>query len=218
MANNTTKIVAIAAVAVIIIAAAAVVVMNNSNDEAEKKGLYMLDADVVNVSMGQCSATPSVILTMEKIYESYYGKLNEKYTLADVKADTEFWNKYLNWTPLAVDNSDGTFSVTSSTKANGSETVTIPKSDTVLSIGTMYTETIYFLLCEKYNVEPYSEAGLNNESIKIELNQMISGGMDYNYYVDNDVEFMLKYINKDNYIDLGVNSVQKIDAEKLTSA
>ena len=218
MTGKTTKIVAVVAVLIVVIAAVAAVALNNSDDTPEKKGLYTLDAKVVEVSMGQCSATPSVVLTMEKIYESYYGKLDEKYTIADAKADTQFWNTYMNWTSLITDNGDGTFNVKSETKAHKEETVTIPKVDTVISIGTMYTETIYFLLCQKYGLEPYTKESLNNESIKNDLRSMISGGMDYSYYEQQDVKFMLEYIDKSTYIDLGVNSVQKIDAEKLTSA
>ena len=64
---------AIVAVVIIVVAAVAVVALNNNNEtEVEKKGLYRLDATVVDVSMGQCSATPGVIITLENIYKAYY--------------------------------------------------------------------------------------------------------------------------------------------------
>lgn len=216
MEGKNMKIAAVAVVAVIVIAAAAVVI-GGGVTESEKKGLYKLDAEFVEVSMGQCSATPSVILTLETVYEAYYGDYTDKeYTIDDVKADEAFWNEFCAWTPLVTDNGDGTFDVVSQTKAKGSETVTIPKVASMVTLGTMYSETLYFLLCEQYGVEPYSDAGLSNDSVGEAMKKHIAGGMQYSYYEQNEGVYMTAYIDESEYMDLGVTSVQKVDPEVLT--
>lgn len=210
---------AIVAVVIIVVAAVAVVALNNNNEtEVEKKGLYRLDATVVDVSMGQCSATPGVIITLENIYKAYYGDyVKTGFTIDDVKKDTAFWNEYCEWSPIATDNGDGTYTVQSTTKAKGTESVVIPVADAAVSMGTMYSETIYTLLCYQYGMQPYSEASLKNENIGKAMSEMVVGGMDYNYYIENEGIFMTTYVDKTTYLDLGVNSVQKVDAEKLTN-
>lgn len=212
------KIGAVVAVLIIVVAAAAVVMMNNGSDtEEEKKGLYRLDATVSEVNMGQCSATPSVIITLETLYKDYYGDfVKTGFTIDDVKKDKDFWDKYCVWTPIIEDNGDGTYNVTCTTKAKGAETVTIPKADAMVSMGTMYSETVYTLLCYQYGVEPNSPESLKNESIGKDFASMVVGGMQYSYYEEQNCEFMTAYIDKANYLDLGVVSVQKVDAEELT--
>lgn len=219
MNSNTMKIAAVVVVVVIVVAAAAAVLMtrNGSNDGEGRGGLYQLDAKYAEVSMGQCSATPSVIITLETLYESYYGEIETGYTMDDVRADTEFSNEYCTWEPLAIDNGDGTYTVTSSTKANGDETVIIPAVDHMISMGTMYSECVYILLCQKYGVEPYSEEGLNNSQIGEELSSLVIGGMSYSYYEKNEGTYMTSYVSQDDYLDLGVTSVTTIDPETLTS-
>lgn len=217
------KVIAIVAVLILLIAAIGVVLYTQQNEggEPQKKGLYRLDATVSDVNMGQCSATPGVILTLEQMYSEYYGDLvDNSLTIEDAKKDTDFWNKYGQWTPIIKDNGDGTYTVESVTGAKGheNETLTIPPVDTVVSLGTMYTETMYFLACILYGVEPYSEEGLNNADVKAYLQSHIAGGMSYDYYETNEVEYMLSYIDKSSYIDLGVNSVQSIEKEKLMQA
>lgn len=213
------KIIAIVAVIILLVAAIGVIVYTQSEgDEPQKKGLYRLDATVSDVNMGQCSATPGVILTFEQMYADYYGELvDDTLTIEDAKKDTEFWNKYGQWTPIIKDNGDGTYTVESVTGAKGheSETLIIPPVDTVVSLGTMYTETMYFLACTLYGVEPYTEEGLHNADVCGCLQSHIAGGMSYDYYVTNEVEYMLSYIDKSSYLDLGVNSVQTVEKEKL---
>lgn len=212
------KIGAVVVVLILVVAAAAVVISNGGSEKEEKKGLYMLDATVVDVSMGQCSATPGVIITLENVYKAYYGDYTKTgFTIDDVKKDTEFWKAYCEWTPIATDNGDGTFTVQSTTKVNGKESVVIPKADACVSMGTMYSETIYTLLCYQNGMVPYSEASLKSDAIGKEMTRMVVGGMDYNYYIEQEGVFMTSYVSKDTYLDLGVNSVQKVDAEKLTS-
>lgn len=216
--DSKMKIGAIVAVLIIVVAAAAAVMMSNGSDtEEEKKGLYRLDAKVSEVSMGQCSATPSVIITLETLYKDYYGDfVKTGFTIDDVKKDQKFWDKYCVWTPIIKDNGDGTYDVTSTTKAKGNETVTIPKADAMVSMGTMYSETVYTLLCYQYGVEPNSSESLKNESIGKDFARMVVGGMQYSYYEEQDCKFMTAYVDKANYLDLGVVSVQKVDAEELT--
>ena len=212
------KIMAVVAVLVLVIAAAGVVVYTQSEGGgAEKKGLYRLDATVSEVNMGQCSATPGVIITLEQMYADYYGELvNDALTIEDAKKDTAFWDQYGQWESIITDNGD-TYTVKSVTKDKGEEMVTITKGEigAVVSLGTMYTETMYFLACMQYGVEPYSEEGLNNPDVKNYLQTHIAGGMDYKYYEKNDIKYMLNYIDKSSYIDLGVTSVQAIEKEKL---
>ena len=219
MNQNTMKLAAVVAVVVIVVAVAAAVLMTRGGSDSgeQRGGLYQLDAQYVEVSMGQCSATPSVINTLETVYEAYYGDLTTQYTIEDVMSDTVFWNEYCTWEPLATDNGDGTYTVTSSTRANGDETVTIPVADRMISMGTMYSECVYILLCQKYGVEPYSEAGLTDPRIGEELSSIVVGGMSYSYYGQNEADYMTSYVAQDGYLDLGVTSVQRIDPETLTA-
>ena len=97
-------------VVIALVAASAAVLLNNDNDN-EKKGLYALDATILDVDMGGMSGTPKMVETIEYMYTSVYGDLKEgadKLTLADAKADTTFWNTYCNYTPtVSVDSSTG---------------------------------------------------------------------------------------------------------------
>ena len=217
MEGKNMKIVAIAAVVVLLVAAIAVMIGGGMTD-SDKKGLYKLDAEYVEVSMGQCSATPSVIITLETVYEEYYGDyIDKEYTIDDVKADEEFWNEFCAWEPLVTDNGNGTYTVKSQTKAKDVENVTIPKVDAMVTLGTMYSETLYFLLCEKYGVRPYTAEGLNNDSVGEELRNLIAGGMEYSYYEENEGTYMTAYMDESKYLDLETTSVQKVDPEVLTA-
>lgn len=212
------KLIAISAVAILAIAGAGAYLMMNTG-EGQKGGLYQLDATVSEVNMGQCSATPGVINTFEQMYKEYYGKLvKDNLTLEDAKKNTEFWKTYGIWTSIIKDNGDGTYTVNSSTSAKGNEQVIVPKCDTIVSLGTMYTETLYYLACEKYGVDAYSDSSFKNADVVKYLNDTVTGGMLYSYYTENDVSYMLKCVSKSGYFDLGVNSVQKVDSEKLAAA
>ncbi|MDR1404977.1 MAG: hypothetical protein LBJ20_05380 [Candidatus Methanoplasma sp.] len=216
MVNN--KLMAIAAAVILAAAAVGVYAFLNSG-ETEKKALYKLGAVVSEVDMGKCSATPAVIVTIEDMYRDYYGDLvSSSLTLADAKADTEFWNEYCSWEPMLKANPDGTYDVKITTGTKGTDTKKIPVSDTALAMGTMYSETLYYLICTEYGEEMYSDESYANQNILDYMNGTIAGGMQYSYYEDNDVDYMLKTVSKDSYYDLGVNSVQSLDSEKLTSA
>ena len=64
---NTKQIATIAAVIVIIVAAAAVAVISQNNGGEKKGGLYTLDADVVEVTMGGITASPKIVDSIESL-------------------------------------------------------------------------------------------------------------------------------------------------------
>ena len=207
---NKNGIIAIAVVAILAVSgAAAFFVINDNDDEVEKKGLYRLDPAVSNVNMGQCSATPGVIITIEQMYKDYYGALeDDSLTIAQAKADTTFWNEYCKWDSIITSKDDGTYDVNIYTKAKGNAVVNIPVCDTVVSMGTMYIETMYFLACAKNNVAVYSPESLENDGVRNYMSTTISGGMIYSYFND-EAPFMLSLVPESGYFDLGVTSVQK---------
>lgn len=212
------QIIVIIVAAVLVVAGIGVYLLATGED-AEKKGLYKLNAVVTEVNMGQCSATPGVIVTLEDMYEAYYGDLvDDTLTIDDAKADTDFWSTYGTWDSLISDNGDGTLDVTVSTSAKGDETVTMSVCDTAVVMGTMYSETMYFLACAENDVEVYSEESYTNAGVKEFLSNAITGGMIYSYFEDYDVEYMLKCVSESDYFDLGVTSVQKVEPETLASA
>lgn len=217
--DTKTKTITIIIVAALFVAgAAALLVRDSDGNDPDKEGLYRLDPTISNVNMGQCSATPGVIVTIEQMYKDYYGDIvDDNLTIEQAKADTEFWNKYCVWDPMATLKEDGTFDVKISTGAKGSEVVNIPVCDTVVSLGTMYTETLYFIACAKNDVVPYSSESMENAGVCEYLSKTIKGGMLYSYYSNDEAPFMLKCVPESGYFDLGVNSVQKVEKEKLTS-
>jgi len=213
---NNRIIVAVIAVVLVVSAVGVSVMLSPDNSE---KGLYQLDAKVSNVVMGQCSATPGVIMAIEQMYSDYYGELTrDDLTIEDAKADLAFWQTYGIWTSFITEKSDGTFDVTITTAVKGNETVNMPVCGAAVTIGTMYSETIYFLICADEGVEPYSAESFTNENVKNYLQNTITGGMQYSYYEQYDVEYILNCVDKSKYFDLGTNSVSTADSEKLTKA
>ncbi len=211
------KIFAIATVVVVIAAGIGIYAMMGNNHEAEKKGLYKLDAKVANVNMGQCSATPGVIDTLEALYGIYYGEIVDKnLTIQDAKNNTAFWNTYCKWTSMVTKNENSKLTIKIDTKAKGAETVVVPVSKTMVTMGTMYSETLYYLICSENNVKPYSDASFENANVKQYLQRTISGGMSYSYYSSEDIKYILKCVPESGYGDVGTTTVQKIDPEKLT--
>ena len=105
---NTKQIATIAAVIVIIVAAAAVAVISQNNGGEKKGGLYTLDADVVEVTMGGITASPKIVDSIESLYSDIYGELtDDTLTIEDAMADTAFWEKYCTYEPMITDNGDG---------------------------------------------------------------------------------------------------------------
>jgi len=210
----SSKIIVAAIAAVFVICAVGAAFM--LSPDSSGKGLYQLDAEISNVNMGQCSATPGVIMTIEQMYSDYYGDLiKNDLTLDDAKADPTFWDQYGAWSSMITERSDGTFDVTITTAVYGDQTVNIPVCSEAVVMGTMYSETIYFLICAAEGVEPYSAESFANENVKNYLNNTIAGGMQYSYYEQYDVEYILNCVEKSGYFDLGTNSVATVDSERL---
>jgi hypothetical protein len=215
---NNKLIAVVAAVLLIIVAAGAFMIYSSEGDE--KKGLYRLDPVISMVDMGKCSATPAVIVTLEDMYRDYYGDLVKgDLTLADAQADTDFWKEFCEWAPIITAKPNGTYDVKISTGVAGQETVTknIPVCDTAVIMGTMYSETLYYLACKMYDLEIYSEESYTDPRMADYMNSTIAGGMLYSYFDRNNVDYMLRILEMDPYSDLGVTTVQSMDSEKLTS-
>ena len=217
--DTKTKTITIIIVAALFVAgAAALLVRDSDGNDPDNEGLYRLNPTISNVNMGQCSATPGMIVTIEQMYKDYYGEIvDDKLTIDDAKKDEEFWNKYCVWDSMATLNEDGTFDVKISTAAKGDDIVKIPVCDTVVSMGTMYTETLYFIACAENDATPYSPESMKNAGVCDYLSKTIKGGMLYSYYSSDEAPFMLNCVPESGYFDLGVNSVQKVEKEKLTS-
>ena len=212
------KFIAVIAVVILAVAAVGTYAITNSGGN-EKKGLYRLDPVVSIVDMGKCSATPAVVVTIEDMYRDYYGDLvKDDLTLADAKADTKFWDEYCKWTPIIEPKGDGAFTVQVSTTANGTKPTIIPVCDTAIIMGTMYSETLYYLICTEYGVRMYSDESYADRNVSDYMKRTIAGGMQYSYFEGDNIDYMLKTIDRSAYYDLGVNSVQSLDPEKLTSA
>ncbi len=213
MGGKTLKIASVAVVAVVIVAAVAMI---PGMTEGER-GLYRLDASYVEVSMGRCSASPVVVGTLETIFDAHYGDLPDRtYTHDEVMADTAFAETHCSWEPLVTSNPDGTVTVHSHTSVYGDEDVVMDVADSMVVMSTVFTDTLYYLLCQEHGVEPYSEEGLSHPGLGEDLRSMVAGGLDADYYADQGAEYMEAYGVLDGYLDLGVKSATKVDPEVLT--
>lgn len=209
-----TKAFAIIAVAVLVAAGAGVAIYATEDKNKEKTGgLYDLKAIVYNVDMGGVTATPNVVSAIESLYTTVYGDLPDKeYTIAEVKADAEFWEKYCKYKPLVVKNSDGTFTVKTKVgagKAAKNIDVTIKKIDHMISMGSMYMTTIYNLLCEKHKVKPYSQEALDNADLKKDFQSLIAAGTSLEYIKKQTDLF--DYFDPSTYLDAKKNSLGDYD-------
>jgi len=213
----SSKIIVVIAATILVVCAGGAAFIASSDNSG--KGLYKLDAKTSIVNMGQCSATPGVIIPIEQMFSEYYGELlNDDLTMDDAKADSVFWNEYGVWTSIITERGNGTFDVTITTTVKGNEQKNISVCDTAVTMGTMYSEVIYFLACAANGVEPYSAESFTDENVKNYLNSTITGGMQYSYYEQYSVEYMLKCVSKNGYFDLGTNSISTVDSERLINA
>lgn len=182
------KIIAIIAVAIVVIAALAAVAMSgnndtNDNDDKKKGGLYELNATIINVDMGGMSGTPKVIDTLDMMYHTVYGDYApgaEKLTIADAKADTEFWSKYCTYDSLATVNSDGTISyhtVVDETLKTSVKTLPSGGASKLIATGSAYAFTQYYMICAKYGVTPFSDEANNNAALISEFQRLNYGGL-----------------------------------------
>lgn len=209
---NTKQIAVIAVVIVIIVAAAAVALMPRDGGE-KKGGLYTLDADVVEVTMGGITASPKIVDSIESLYSDIYGDLvDDTLTIEDAMADTAFWDKYCTYEPMITDNGDGTFTVVSTDGKNPVE-IELGVMDKMISTSTIYLTTIYYLVCMKYGETPYSEEALANEALVAEYQRVVAGGTTLDYIRTNTE--LRDYFDADKYIDGGANTLSNYETETL---
>ncbi len=209
---NTKQIVAVVVVLVIIVAAAAVTLSMNDGDK-KKEGLYTLDANVVEVTMGGITASPKIVDSIEGLYSDIYGELaDDTLTIDDAKADTAFWEKYCTYEPMITDNGDGTFTVISTDGKDPVE-VELGVMDKMISTSTIYLTTIYYLICMKYDETPYSEEALANKELVAEYQKVVAGGTTLDYISSNTE--LIDYFNADSYIDGGANTLSNYESETL---
>ena len=210
---NTKQIATIAAVIVIIVAAAAVAVLSQNNGGEKKGGLYTLDADVVEVTMGGITASPKIVDSIESLYSDIYGELtDDTLTIEDAMADTAFWEKYCTYEPMITDNGDGTYTVVSTDGKNPVE-IELGVMDKMISTSTIYLTTIYYLVCMKYGETPYSDEALANEELVAEYQRVVAGGTTLNYIGTNTE--LRDYFDADRYIDGGANTLSNYETETL---
>lgn len=215
-----TKLIAIAAVIAVVIAGTATyVVLSDDDDEDKKGGLYDLDATILNVDMGGMSSTPNVIDTLQYMYSEVYGDLYEgadALTLADAKADTDFWSKYCDYTSIVTVNSDN--SITYKTILDSASTqhdITISSPATkLIATGTAYPTNIYHALCVKYGVEPFSDEAFANNDLVSEFQFINYGGLVLSS-IKTSSEELAKYYSSD-YVE-SCTSIKNYDTEKLAT-
>lgn len=208
------KIVAVIVISLLVVGAVAI--HETSKDDSPHGGLYDLDATVVDVMIGKLTASPGMIDTIETLYGAVYGDEGHdagEYSMEAIRADTDFWNKYCDYTSLATKNPDGTYDVIVKYK-DGNKTVTLPVADRLISCGTMYMTTIYYLMCDEYDVEPFSDQASKNEALIHDYQYMISGGTTFDYIQGNTE--LSGYLNASEYLN-GANSVANYDMETLAS-
>lgn len=210
-----TKILTVAVVAILGLTAAAVIVNLDGNDEDESRGgLYDLGALVLNVDMGGVTASPKMIDTLEYLYTEVYGETlhsADDFTMDDLMTDQDFWDEYCDYESIITENEDGTYEVIT-TFREGTSTVNLEEADRMLSTSTMYMTTVYYLICDKFNVEPYSAEALTNVNLVNEFQKIVAGGTTLSY-IENQTE-LFDYFDSDVYLE-GSNSVRNYDHETL---
>ena len=202
---NAKHIVAIGVAAILLIAGLSLTF--TGNDNTEKKGLYALDVEPTYIEKGGISVTPRLVDSIEHLYESVYGSIDsEELTLNDARDDKVFWDQYADYKPYIRENDDGTITFTSTGTV-------VPKCDRLIATGTMYPATLYHLICLKHGETPYSEDALKNEDLVSEFQWVMAGGMTLDFIHNNtDLE---DYYDELKYLDLGANTISKVDPEKV---
>lgn len=211
------KIIAIAAVVVLVAAGVGVGVYALNNDKDEKTGgLYDLKADVLYVDMGGMSSTPKMAETIEYMYEEVYGKLAkgaDDLTLDQAKANADFWDNYGKYTPTATVANDGKITYSTLVDSSKKQNITLDKpADVLLSTGTAYHTIIYYALCQKYNVEPYSKEADNNTNLVNDFRAIAKGSL-LSSSIETSTPGLLKYYADDYISDAG--SLKNYDLEQL---
>ena len=214
------RIIAILAVVIVVAAgaAAAFVLTNNNNKTEEKKGLYLLDAAVLDIDMGAMSGTPKVIDTIEYMYSSVYGELTDTAkgkTITDAQADTTFWNEYCKYTKLATVDGDGKIHYKTATNTKGTdsvEKVMDGPATKLIATGSAYAFSQYYFLCAKYDVKPFSDAAKNNTALVNEFQSLNYAGLTKADIATSSADLAALY--GADYIDR-CSSLKTYDLEKL---
>ena len=210
---NTKQIAAIIVAVIIIVAAVAAVVLTQENGDKKKSGLYTLDAEIVEVTMGGITASPKIVDSIEGLYADIYGELvDDTLTIEDAKADTAFWEKYCTYEPMITDNDDGTYTVVSTDGKNPVK-IKLGVMDKMISTSTIYLTTIYYLVCMKYDEVPYSDGALANDALVDEYQSVVAGGTTLDYIASNTE--LRDYFDAGKYIDGGANTLSNYETETL---
>ena len=212
------KILAIAAAVVVVAAGAGVgiYVLNKDDDKEKTGGLYDLHATILDVDMGGMSSTPKMAETIEYMYKEVYGDLADgadALTLAQAKEDASFWDNYGKYKATASVAGDGkiTYNTLVDDK-NKSDIVLDGPADVLISTGTAYHTIIYYALCEKYDVEPYSDAAFNKTELVNDFRAIAKGSLLLSS-IETSTPGLVKYYPED-YIS-AAGSLKTYDLEKI---
>lgn len=221
-----TKLTAVVAAAVIVVAAIGVALYAGGNanddkdDDGDKKkvgGLYALDAQIIGVDMGGITATPKMVTSIEDLYRQVYGDtIKSGFTIEDARSDSDFWDEYCDYDPIVTVGEGGAITVLTSSKGYDEKYVTLSgTADKMLSMGTMYMTTLYYFICQKYGVEPYSDAAENSAGVKADFQKIVAGGTDL-VYVEGNTE-LIEYFDAGTYLDAGQHTIGDYELETLAS-
>ena len=214
---NGKMIAVVIAVVAVVAVGAAVFMMNNDDDSDEKTGgLYDLHATILDVDMGGMSSTPKMAETIEYMYKEVYGSLAsgaEKLTIEDAMADETYWNTYGKYTSTASVSADGKITYNTLVDEKNKQDFTIDAPfEVLLSTGTAYHTIIYYALCEKYNVEPYSDAAFKNKDLVNEFRGYCKGVL-LKDSIETSTPDLMKYY-ADDYISHAA-SLKTYDLEQI---
>ena len=213
------KMIAVIAVAVLAVAGIGTAIVL-TQQPAEKKGLYKLDATVIDdIDMGGMSGTPKMVETLEHMYESVYGELTDTAkakTLDDAKADKTFWDTYAKFTSIASRDGDN---VTYKTVVDDKTTKFVEKNFTgkatkIIGTGSAYPYAAYIMLCQKYSVKPWSSEAKAKTELTNEFQSLIYGGLVKSSVADSskDLEAMLP----STYVE-ACKSIGSYETEKMAA-
>ncbi len=93
------------------------------------------------------------------------------------------------------------------------ETLSLKKCDRLVGTSTIYMTSIYYLLCQKYNEVPYSDAALNNKDLVNEFQFVVAGGTPLNYIKDNTE--LYPYFDSSKYFEGDSASLKSYDSERM---
>jgi ABC-type Fe3+-hydroxamate transport system substrate-binding protein len=166
--------------------------------------------------MGGMSSTPKMAETIEYMYEEVYGKLAkgaDDLTLAQAQADTDFWNSYGKYTATASVAGDGKITYSTLVDDKNKQNIVLDKpADVLISTGTAYHTIIYYALCQKYSVEPYSDAAFNKTELVNDFRSIAKGSL-LKDSIQTSTPDLVKYYADDYISDAG--SLKTYDLEQM---